>query len=92
MPTKTLPLTTYSVRQNKPNQQFGSPARLPIQDGESQVFARVPLDKVPLGATIDREPAARPRAGGDLDEGLGGQPQGHRHLPAHQRPARADRS
>lgn len=52
MPVIEIPLTTYSVRENKPNQKFGSTAVLPIEVNESRIYARVPLDKIPVGATI----------------------------------------
>lgn len=55
MPTIEIPLTTYSVRQSKPNTKFGSPAHLPITANTghvNRILARVPLDRVPLDATI----------------------------------------
>lgn len=47
-----LPVTTYSVRESRPTHKFGSPARLPIFNNLSRIYARVPIDRVPMGATI----------------------------------------
>jgi hypothetical protein len=54
MPTKEIPLTTYIVRSNKASTPLGSPAVLALKSGgpTSRVFARVPLDKIPLDADI----------------------------------------
>jgi hypothetical protein len=51
----TIPITTYSVREGKPTTQFGSPAVVLAKSGtttDSRIIARVPLDQIPLDATI----------------------------------------
>jgi hypothetical protein len=55
MSSVTIPVTTYSIRQKKPNHPFGSPGQLPvtaIANAAGRVLIRVSLDKVPTDATI----------------------------------------
>lgn len=51
----TIPVTTYSIKQKKPNNAFGSPGQLPvtaIANGAGRVVVRVSLDKVPTDGVI----------------------------------------
>jgi len=53
MPTITIPVTTYSVRNTKPTTKYGSPSTMPVKSGDYMAFARFSLDRVPGNATID---------------------------------------
>lgn len=55
MPTKTIPLTTYSVRETRAGHKFGSPAVIPLRNnggGDLWMLARAPLDIIPVDAVI----------------------------------------
>ena len=52
MTTIEIPVTVYSVRSIKPDHQYGAPASMPIRQGACWAYVRVPLDRVPLDATI----------------------------------------
>lgn len=46
-----IPLTTYLVKSSKPKKRFGSPGSMPVNLNH-RIYARVPLDKIPLDGTI----------------------------------------
>lgn len=48
----SLPLTTYQVKSGKPAKRFGSPANLRVRSNRAEVYARVPIQKIPLDAVI----------------------------------------
>lgn len=55
VPTVTIPLTTYSIRQANPGHKYGSPAENPLRNGgagDARMLARVPLDKIPEDASV----------------------------------------
>src|SRR5262245_40156182 len=55
MTVKTIPLTTYSIRQTNPGHKFGSPGVCPLRTGGAGnlwMLARVPLDAIPTDAVI----------------------------------------
>lgn len=52
MPTVELPITTYRVSSNKPNQRWGSPGRLPIAANAHRALVRTTLAKLPDDAVI----------------------------------------
>jgi hypothetical protein len=55
MTTLEIPITTYSVQEKKPTTPFGSPAALPTSNEAGKrrkILARIPLDQIPLDATI----------------------------------------
>lgn len=51
MPIIRIPLTTYRISENKPNQKWGSPKALPVAEGH-RVLCKVPIDRVPADGTI----------------------------------------
>jgi hypothetical protein len=56
MTTKTLPFTSYSVREPHPDRKFRSPASTPIRNGgsnnEKRMLLRAPMSSIPDDATI----------------------------------------
>jgi len=55
MPQITIPLTTYSIKQNKPAYPFGSPGNVTLQNTNNavhRILIRVPIDKIPIGAVV----------------------------------------
>lgn len=55
MPTKTIPLTTYSVRETRAGHKFGSPGVIPLRNnggGDLWMLARASLEIIPIDAVI----------------------------------------
>ncbi len=52
MTTTRIPVSLYSARLVKPTQKYGTPAELPLKEGDARAFAQLSLDRVPLDGAI----------------------------------------